>query len=49
MAGHVLYRYMTLDFDKAETPHIDAYYTRLTQRPAYRDNVMVSYESLRAK
>lgn len=48
MAGHVLYRYMTLEFDKAETPNIDAYYARLTDRPAYRDHVMVSYESLRA-
>ena len=48
MAGHVLYRYMTLDFDKADTPNIDAYYARLTDRPAYAEHVMVSYESLRA-
>ena len=49
MAGHVLYRYMTLDFDKAMTPNVDAYYARLTERPAYQENVMVSYESLRAE
>ena len=49
VAGHVLYRYYTLDFDKAETPNLDAYYARLTARPAYVDNVMVSYESLRAE
>jgi len=48
MAGHVLYRYMTLDFDKAATPNIDAYYERLRARPAYAEHVMVSYESLRA-
>ncbi|MEM7060583.1 MAG: glutathione binding-like protein [Pseudomonadota bacterium] len=48
MAGHILYRYMTLDFDKAATPNIDAYYARLTERPAYQQHVMVSYESLRA-
>ncbi len=48
IAGHVLYRYMTLDFDKADTPSLDAYYARLTERPAYREHVMVSYESLRA-
>lgn len=48
MAGHILYRYMTLDFDRADTPNVDAYYERLMQRPAYREHVCVSYESLRA-
>lgn len=48
MVGHVLYRYMTLDFDRAATPNVDAYYARLTERPAYREHVMVSYDSLRA-
>lgn len=47
MVGHLLYRYMTLDFVKVPTPAIDAWYARLTERPAYRDHVMVSYESLR--
>ena len=49
MVGHVLYRYMTLDFPRAETPNLDAYYARLTQRPAYAEHVMVSYDSLRAE
>jgi glutathione S-transferase len=30
-------------------PHLDAYYARLNERPAFRDHVMVSYESLRAR
>ncbi|MEM1161115.1 MAG: glutathione S-transferase family protein [Pseudomonadota bacterium] len=47
MAGHVLYRYMTLDFEKVATPNLDAYYGRLTDRPAYAEHVMISYESLR--
>ena len=47
IAGHVLYRYMTLDFKKPVTPNLDAYYERLATRPAYREHVMVSYESLR--
>ena len=47
VAGHVLYRYMTMDFDKAPTPNVDAYYKRLADRPAYAEHVMVSYESLR--
>ena len=48
MAGHLLYRYYTVPFDRAATPNVDAYYQRLQQRPAYREHVMVSYESLRA-
>ena len=45
--GHLLYRYATLNFDKAETPNLDAYYARLTERPAFAEHVMVSYEPLR--
>jgi glutathione S-transferase len=47
MAGHVLFRYQTMEFEKVPTPNIDAYYARLTERPAYRQHVMVSYDSLR--
>lgn len=49
MAGHLLYRYFTLDFDRADTPNLAAYYQRLTERPAYREHVMVSYDSLRVE
>ena len=35
MVGHLLYRYYSLDFDRAETPALDAYYARLKARPAY--------------
>ncbi|MDF1608497.1 glutathione S-transferase family protein [Hoeflea sp. YIM 152468] len=49
IAGHLLYRYCTLDFDRAVTPSLDAYYARLSARPHYRDHVMVSYESLRTR
>ncbi len=45
--GHLLYRYQTLVFDKARTPRLDAYYARLTLRPAFSEHVMVSYEPLR--
>ncbi|HUF87314.1 MAG TPA: glutathione S-transferase family protein, partial [Thermohalobaculum sp.] len=47
MAGHLLYRYFTLDFERADTPNLAAYYRRLGERPTYREHVMVSYESLR--
>ncbi|MBK0398576.1 glutathione S-transferase family protein [Limibaculum sp. M0105] len=49
MVGHQLYRYDTLEFDKAATPNLDAYYQRLTARPAYARHAMVSYEPLRVK
>ncbi|RLP25262.1 glutathione S-transferase family protein [Mesorhizobium sp. YM1C-6-2] len=47
--GTLLYRYFTLDFDRAETPHLRAYYDRLCARSAYARHAMVSYESMRAK
>lgn len=47
MAGHLLYRYYTLDFERAATPNLDAYYRRLCERDAYRSHVMVSYDTLR--
>lgn len=46
--GHVLYRYYTIEIDRAPLPSIAAYYERLTQRPAFAEHVMVSYEDLRA-
>ena len=49
MVGHLLYRYYTLEFDKAPSPNLDAYYARLQERPAFREHSMVSYESLRVK
>lgn len=45
--GHLLYRYYDIDIARAELPNIAAYYTRLKERPAYRDHVMVSYEALK--
>jgi glutathione S-transferase len=49
LVGTLIYRYFTLDFQRADTPHLSAYYDRLTARPAYAERVMISYESLRAK
>ncbi len=47
--GHLLYRYNTLVFDKTPTPNLDAYYERLTKRPAFAEHVMVSFEPLRIR
>jgi glutathione S-transferase len=49
VAGTLLYRYFTLEFERAALPNLSAYYERLTRRPAYVRHVMVSYDSLRAK
>ena len=45
--GHMLYRYFDIDIDRPDLPALRAYYDRLARRAAYRDHVMISYESLR--
>ncbi|WP_174803839.1 glutathione S-transferase family protein [Martelella limonii] len=45
--GHQLFRYYTLPIDRPARPRVEAYYERLSRRPAYAEHVMVSYDSLR--
>ncbi len=45
--GHVLYRYFDIDIERRPLPSVRAYYDRLSDRPAYRRTVMVSYEALK--
>jgi glutathione S-transferase len=45
--GHVLYRYFDITIDRPEHRALHRYYERLTERPAFREHVMVSYEELR--
>jgi len=45
--GHILYRYYSIPIERPDMPHLAAYYLRLTQRPAYQQHVMVSFEALR--
>lgn len=47
--GHVLYRWFDIDVPRMPRPAVEDYYRRLTERPAYREHVMVSYEALRAE
>jgi glutathione S-transferase len=47
--GQLLYRWSTMEIERAENPVIEAYYKRLQQREAYRTHVMVPYDVLRAK
>ena len=46
--GHVLHRYYDIDIARGALAHVGAYHERLTERPAYREHVMVSYDELRA-
>lgn len=49
MLGHSLYRWYGMPIERpADTPHLDAYYTRLCERPAFAEHVMIPFESLRA-
>lgn len=45
--GSTLYRYFEMEFTRPSLPNVQAWYERLQARPAYREHVMVSYESLR--
>ena len=47
VAGHILFRWFTIDIPRRPRPAVEAWYTRLTQRPAYRAHVMVDYTPLR--
>lgn len=45
--GHVLYRFFDIPIARPALPHIERYYSELTQHPAFVEHVMISYESLR--
>ena len=47
--GHLLYRWFTIDVARDPHPQVEAYYARLSERLAYREHVMVSYDSLGAE
>jgi glutathione S-transferase len=48
-AGTTLYRYFALDLERPPIPHVEAWYARLTARPAYREHVMVPFAELRGR
>jgi len=45
--GHLLYRYFDIDIPRPARPRLERYYANLTERPAFQEHVMVSYEELR--
>jgi len=47
--GTVLFRYFTLDIDRPDVPHVQAWRRRIEERPAYREHVMIDYSDLFAR
>lgn len=45
--GHCLYRYFDLDIKRPERANLKRYYEQLCERPAYTENVIISYDELR--
>jgi glutathione S-transferase len=48
-AGAQLYRYFELEIDRPAIPNVEAWYARLSARPAYREHVMVPFDDLRGR
>jgi glutathione S-transferase len=48
-AGALLYRYFTLDIDRPSLPRLEAWYGRLSDRPAYQTGVMRPYDELKGR
>lgn len=44
--GTQLFRYFDRDNERPPLPRVEAYYARMCARPAYRETVMTSYESV---
>lgn len=45
--AHCLYRYYDIDIERPQRNHLKRYFDLLSTRPAYKDNIIVSYEELR--
>jgi len=48
-AGAQLYRYFALEIDRPALPNVEAWYERLTARPAHREHVMVPFDDLKGR
>jgi glutathione S-transferase len=48
-AGTSLYRYFSLDVARPVLSHVEAWYERLQERPAYRQHVMMPFGDLRGR
>jgi len=48
-AGMTLYRWYEMPIERPDLPHVDAWYARLRERPAYLKAVCVPFDDLRGK
>ena len=47
--GTTLYRYFELEIERPYLPHVEAWYRRLQERPAYRKQVMIPFVELKGR
>lgn len=48
-AGTALFRYFELDLDRPALPNVEAWYQRLGDRAAFRDNIKVPFDELKGR
>jgi glutathione S-transferase len=48
-AGTSLYRYFELEMERPSVPNVEAWYQRLQERHAYREQVMIPFNELRGR
>ena len=48
-AGTALYRYFEMGLEVARHPNVVSWYAHLSERPAYREHVMVPFDELRGR
>jgi glutathione S-transferase len=44
--GTLMYRYFSLNIPRPSLPNVEAWYARLTQRPAYQAHVMIDFRPM---
>jgi glutathione S-transferase len=49
VAGAGLYRWFTMDIERPSMPAVEAWYARLSERPAFQRTILVSYADLVAR
>lgn len=48
-AGTTLYRYFEMDIERPALPHLEAWYARLCERPAYAAHIMRPFDELKGR
>lgn len=48
-AGTTLYRYFELEIERPVIPHVEAWYKRLQEHPAYCEHVMIPFDEMKGR